>query len=57
MAELIYNNAKIVSMGYIYSKLNYKYHLHISYKEDIDFHSRSKAVDELTEELRNFMAT
>ena len=56
MAEFAYNNAKHASTGYISFKLNCRYHSRISYKKDVDPHSRSKAADELTEELRNLMA-
>ena len=57
MAEFTYNNAKHASIGYTFFKLNCGYHPRISYKEDIDPRSKSKAADELTEELRNLMAT
>ena len=56
MAEFTYNNAKHASMRYMSFKLNCGYHLRISYKENVNFHSRSKAADELTKELRNLMA-
>ena len=56
MAEFAYNNTKDASTGYIPFELNCRYHPRISYEEDIDPHSRSKAADELTEELRNLMA-
>ena len=56
MAEFAYNNAKHVSMGYMSFKLNCGYHLRVSYKEDVDPHSRSKATDELTKKLRNLIA-
>ena len=56
MAEFAYDNAKHASTGYIPFKLNFGYHPHVSYKNDVNFYSSSKAVDELTEELRNLMA-
>ena len=56
MAEFAYNNAKHASMGYTSFKLNWGYHPRISYKENINLCSRSKAADELTKELRNLMA-
>ena len=55
MAKFAYNNAKHASMGYMPFKLNCRYHLCIFYKEDIDPRFRSKAADELIEELRNLM--
>ena len=56
MAEFAYNNAKHASTGYTPFELNCGYHLRVSYKEDVDPRSRSKAADELTEELRTLMA-
>ena len=38
-------------------KVNCRYYLYFSYKEDIDAHSRSKAANELTEKLRDLIAT
>ena len=57
MAEFAYNNAKHASIGYTCFELNYGYHPCVSYEEDVDSHSRSKAADELTEKLRNLIAT
>ena len=57
MAEFTYNNAKHASMGYTPFELNCGYHPRVSYEEDVDPRSRSKTADELTEELRNLMAT
>ena len=57
MAEFAYNNAKYTSMGYTPFKLNCGYHPRISYKEDVNPRSRSKAADELTKKLRNLIAT
>ena len=56
MAEFAYNNAKHASTGYIPFELNCRYHLRISYKEDVNSRSRSKAADKLTEELKNLLA-
>ena len=57
MAEFAYNNVKHASMGYTSFELNCGYHPCVSYKEDVDPRSRSKAADELTKELGNLMAT
>ena len=56
MAEFAYNNVKHASIGYMSFKLNCGYHPRVSYKEDVDPRSRSKAADELTKKLRNLMA-
>ena len=56
MAKFAYNNAKYASMGYTFFELNCGYYPCISYKNNVNSHSRSKAVDELTEELRNLIA-
>ena len=57
MAEFAYHNAKHNSMGYTSFKLNCEYYPHIFYKENVNPRSRSKEADELTEKLRNLMAT
>ena len=56
MAEFAYNNAKHANTWYIPFELNCRYHPRVSYKEDIDSRSRSKAADKLTEELKNLIA-
>ena len=56
MAEFAYNNAKHASTGYTSFEFNCAYHPPVSYKEDVDPRSRSKAADELNKELRNLMA-
>ena len=56
IVEFTYNNAKHASIGYTPFKLNFGYHLRVSYEEDVDPRSRSKATDKLTEELRNLIA-
>ena len=55
MTELTYNNAKNVSIGYTSFKLNYGYHLRLLYKEEVNSHSKSKSIDELSAELRELM--
>ena len=56
MAEFAYNNAKHTSIGYTSFELNSGYHSRVSYKENVNLRSKSKAADELTEELRNLIA-
>ena len=56
MAEFAYGNAKYTSMRYRSFELNCGYHPYVSYGEDVDPRPRSKAADELTEELRNLIA-
>ena len=56
MVEFAYNNAKHTSTGYTPFKLNCGYHSRVSYEENVDPHSRSKAADKLTEELKNLIA-
>ena len=55
MAKLAYNNAKHTSTGYTSLELNCRYHLRVSYEEDVEPRSRSKVANELTKELRNLM--
>ena len=47
--EFTCNNAKHASMAYTPFELNCKYHQYISYKDNVDVRSRSKAADKLTE--------
>ena len=56
IAKFAYNNVKHASIEYTPFEFNYGYHSCISYKENIDPRCRSKAANELTEELRNLMA-
>ena len=56
MVEFAYNNAKNASTGHTLFKLNCRYHPSVSYKKDLDPHSKSKTAEELSSELRNLMA-
>ena len=51
MAKFAYNNAKDASTGYMFFALNCRYNPWVSYKEDLNFHSQSKTVEELSSEL------
>ena len=42
-------------MGYMPFELNYEYHPRVSYKDDVNSHSRFKAADELTKKPMNLM--
>ena len=55
MAEFTYNNAKNASTGHTPFELNCGYHLCVSYKENVDPHSKSKAADDLANDLRELM--
>ena len=56
MVEFAYNNGKHPSIGYTPFELNCGYHPRVFYQEDVDPRSRSKAANDLTEELKNLMA-
>ena len=55
MAKFAYNNAKNASIGHTPFELNCGHHPGISYKEDVNPHSKFKAIDELSNELRELM--
>ena len=56
MAKFAYNNAKNTSTDHTLFKLNYGYHPCVSYKEDLDPHSKSKTTEKLSSKLQNLMA-
>ena len=56
MTEFAYNNVKNASSGHTFFELNCKYHLWVSYKKDLDPHSKSKIAKELSFELQNLIA-
>ena len=55
MAEFAYNNAKNASSGHTPFELNCGYHLQMSYKDNVNPHSKSKSADDLSAELRELM--
>ena len=55
MAEFAYNNVKNANTGYTPFELNYSYHPHVSYKENVDLCSKSKSVEDLANDLRELM--
>ena len=56
MAEFAYNNAKNTSTGYNPFELNCSFHPRVSYEEDVNSRSKSKAADELASKLRELTA-
>ncbi len=55
IAKFTYNNAKNASTGYIPFEFNCGYHPRVSFKEDVDPHSRSCSAKKLAEELTEVM--
>ena len=55
MAEFTYNNAKNVSTGFTPFELNCGYHPWVSYKKDLDLHSKLRIAKELSSKLRELM--
>ena len=55
MVEFIYNNAKNASTGHVPFKLNYGFHLWVSFEDDVDSRSRSCFANKLAKELRELM--
>ena len=51
MIKFLYNNAKNASTGHTLLELNYGYHPHVSYKKNLDSHSKLKTAEELSSEL------
>lgn len=55
MTGFAYNNAKNANTSHMFFELNCRYYPYILYKKNVDPHSKSKAIDKLTRELRNFV--
>ena len=55
MAKFAYNNTKNASSGHMFFKLNYGYHLQISYKNNVNPCSKSKSADKISTELRELI--
>ena len=55
MAEFAYNNAKNANTGYTPFEPNCRYYPSVSYKENLDFRSKSRTVEKLSSELWEFM--
>ena len=56
MIEFIYNNIKNTNTKFTSFKLNCRYYLYISYKNNINSCSRSKLIDKLATKVRNLIA-
>lgn len=55
IAKFANNNAKNLTTDHTLFELNYIYHSHVSYKEDIDLRSKWKLADELSTKLGELM--
>ena len=55
MAEFAYNSTKNASTGYMPYELNWSYHPDVTFKDNVDLHSRSYSADELAKELRELI--
>ena len=55
MAKFAYNNAKNISTDQMPFELSCGYHSRILYKEEIEFHSKSKSADKFSAELRDLI--
>ena len=51
MANTAYNNIKNTNAGHTPFELGCSYYLRVSYKEDIDFYSKTKSVNKLFTKL------
>ena len=54
-AEFVYNNANNSSTGHMPFKLNFVYHLHMSYKKNNNPYSKLKSTEKLSIELQEVM--
>lgn len=55
MAKFVYKNAKNARTGHTFFKLNCRYHLHVFFKDETDFCSRSRSVNKLAKKLKNLI--
>ena len=56
MIEFAYNNAKNANTSHILFKLNYNYHLHVLFENDVNSHWRSCSTEKLAKELRDLIS-
>lgn len=55
MAKFAYNNIKNRSTSYTSFELNYKYHLYVFYKEDINSYLKSCLAKKVIKKLKDLM--
>ena len=55
MAKFVYNNTKNGSTNHTLFKLNYGYHFKVSFKENVDSHSKSCSTNKLAKELKKLI--
>ena len=57
IAEFAYNNVKNASTGHMPFEFHCSYHPRVSYEEDFDPRSKSKAADKLADKLKDLMTS
>lgn len=56
MTEFTYTNAKNPSTGNMSFKLNYAYHPHVFFGDNVNLHSRSSSANKSTKKIRELMS-
>lgn len=56
MTEFVYNNIKNLSISYILFELNYGYHPHISFENNISSYLKFRFAKKLAKELRDLIS-
>ena len=55
MAKFAYNITKKASTSYIFFELNYRYHIYVFYKKNLNLCLKSKTIKELSFKHGNFI--
>ena len=55
MVEFAYNNTKNANISHIFFEFNCRYYSYISYKKNLDFHSKSRTAKKLSFKLEELM--
>ena len=55
MAKFTYNNIKNISLGYISSKLNFKYYFKVSFKNKINSYSKFYSINKLAHKIKKLI--